>query len=572
MLLTSLSLFACGGKKHEVKFFDGDTVLKTVKVADGAKAESYTPEKAGYEFLGWYATPALKVAFDFSKPITAATSIFASFKSTAYVADAREFIIAGTSNYRGAPLQANSWGKVTGAQRAPYVFAKSATSNAYTLTVNLYEGDEFQIACVDASDTVNFPWSSQHGFGYVAGGGTEWSNAGGVFATNPNTSNIKVETGGNYTVTMTTEVGNDSLDKITYVRNGDAPAAMLDVRPSIAGTVTGGQPKGTEAALAGTEWELIETPTANVFETTINFNKGDYFAVLLYLNSWTNQQRYGSLTENGKAFAVASSSATSNITLNQSGKYKVTFTLIPGVIGGAADGGTVDLARLGDFDTAFKAPYNTYTFDYTAAADQIIYVKKGARIPAQADDTHTVPADNAFVGWYTDGAKTVPLSTTENVTTDGASVTVYPKFITDTDTDSRDVYLSGSFGVKSGAGMPSHNWQPSDPDTQMTKSGHVYTYVLKVTDAAEYGAAGELISAAKNSEFMFRFYEGSVHTGFTLNGGSPWNKTYTASEGKSETHHVSGVQNVKVEESGWYTIKVDTFTKSLTFVYSATNP
>jgi hypothetical protein len=579
VILLSLSAFACGGKNtNKVTFYDGATVLKTVDVEEGGLVASYTPAKAGYTFLGWYATPALKAAFDFAKPVTEATSVFSSWKSSAYVADTREFIIAGTSNYRGAPLQLNSWGKVTGADRAPYVFAKSAEENTYTLTVNLYVGDEFQVTVVDASDA-NFPWSSQHGFGYVATEGENWSNAGGIYATNPNTSNIKVETEGDYTITLATEVGNDSLDKITYIRNGDAPAAMLDVHPSIAGTVTGGAAKSAEA-LAGTEWEFVAAGTENVYETTINLNKGDYFAVLLYLNSWTNQQRYDALTDDSKAYANASSSASSNITLNQSGKYKITFTFIPGAIGGAADSGTIKLERLGDFDTAYKAPYNTFKFKY-AAGDVNVYVKEGARIPAQADEVDGVTA--RFIGWYTDLATNTPLSTTDNVKTTNAALDVNPKLIADGDTDSRDIYISGSFGAAAGEGKPSHNWQAHDANTKMVKSGHAYTYVLKVTETAAYNGDGTIDSVAVNSEFMFRFYEdktvdgndASIHTGFTLNGASVWNTNYDKNTTPAYTdavNHVSGAGNIKVEAVGWYTITVDTFTRALTIVYSATAP
>jgi hypothetical protein len=58
---------------------DGTTVLKTDTISEGAKATTYTPPKANYNFKNWYADAGLTSAFNFDTAITADTVIYAKF-------------------------------------------------------------------------------------------------------------------------------------------------------------------------------------------------------------------------------------------------------------------------------------------------------------------------------------------------------------------------------------------------------------------------------------------------------------------------------------------------------------
>lgn len=77
--------FACGcsntpdpsASNWKVTFYEGDgtTVLQEVEVADGEPVAMPELTKEGYIIEGYYATPALKVEFDVTQPITEDTAI-----------------------------------------------------------------------------------------------------------------------------------------------------------------------------------------------------------------------------------------------------------------------------------------------------------------------------------------------------------------------------------------------------------------------------------------------------------------------------------------------------------------
>ena len=97
---------------YVVTFYDSDgtTVLDTAEVEEGALLEEFTPEKEGYIFTGWFATPQMSHRFDFEAAVTQDTSVFAGFVS--YVEDTRTFAILGSG--KSPVLMESSWGSVIG--------------------------------------------------------------------------------------------------------------------------------------------------------------------------------------------------------------------------------------------------------------------------------------------------------------------------------------------------------------------------------------------------------------------------------------------------------------------------
>ncbi len=227
-----------GGESFQVAYMDGDAILKTESVISGEKAPDWVPAKDGMTFVGWFATPTMSVEFDFSQPITADTTVFAGF--TTYAEDSRTWAIVGSG--KGDLLSASNWGKViTDAHRL-----EKTGDNEFTITLDLYAGDEFQFA-------INTEWHNKRGFGYLdantdASGNEVFSGSGGIGETAAKGQNIKVAQDGNYTITLHTYPGDDyynesdpnyssankevfnlsNFDKITWVRNGDA-AVLNDV-------------------------------------------------------------------------------------------------------------------------------------------------------------------------------------------------------------------------------------------------------------------------------------------------------------------------------------------------------
>lgn len=329
---------------HVVTFYDSDgtTVLNTVDVKDGALLEAYTPEKEGYTFAGWFATPQMSHKFVFSTPITEDTSVFAGFVS--YVEDTRSFAIVGSG--KSPVLMESNWGAVIGDAQ---IMTKEDTEgqNVYTITVDLEAGDEFQFA-VDSS------WSDQRGYGYletIEQDGVEYFvNSGGIGDTGVKKSNIKVSVSGNYTFTLTTYPGEDTYDtedsyyseetkenfnynaydSITWSYNGEAVADDVEYQTDyyIKGAVITG-------------WEDVYndetkfTEDGGVYTLTIDLEEGDEFLFTTLLTSGDTQSvgneyvRYTNIAEDDSASqACVTGTDSANMVAVKAGTY--TFIYDPG--------------------------------------------------------------------------------------------------------------------------------------------------------------------------------------------------------------------------------------------------
>ena len=527
VLMIGLSVFAaCGETKSDtytVTYFDADakTKLKEEPVEKGGKAQEWTPVKEGWTFLGWYATPSLNRPFPFDDPINSDTSVFSSWKSAVFQEDTREWLIAGQSSYKGAPLNTNAWGKVEGAEREKFLFERTGEGeNKFSLTLDLYVGDQFQIADVDVDD--NYAWTHQRGYGYLkTEGASEYvKNAGNIFSEDLTKANIEMIKEGNYTLTLETDMSNSTLDTLEITRNGD-PVVSLEkaYAPSISGSVTGGNAIADKADFG--DFGFTETEEGSkVYELTISLNKGDFFAVLPYENSWDDVLRT-SAVDASESDACYDTEDKSNITMLESAKYKITakFEEEDGTVNG-----TVIIKNVGTFERT--AGDNEIKFTDGMAT---VYVRQGARVPYPGDPEGQ--SGKVFIGWYSDLGANIPMNFNAPFNKTGEVVTCAPKFMSDTDKDTRTVYIKGDVT----------GWTNKE-EFKMTSDGvHTYTYDLTVENTAQ---------------FMFTFFEGAEDTGLTANGS--W------VDYENSTDQASGASNISLASKGTYRITLDSFNKRVT--------
>lgn len=198
----------------KVTFYDsGDrSVLAEEEVADGETVSLPELERENYVVEGFYATPALKVAFDETKPIIEDTSVFVAWRSS--MVDERPWMLAGS--LKGYPE--NNWGKAW--PQDDYLLQPvEGEFNTFAIEVNLYEGDAFKIAVI--------------GEGYV------WDNASSIDARHladksedtllssgenafDSGANIQVNMDGRYRLILRTDAETLSLCALSYERLGDA--------------------------------------------------------------------------------------------------------------------------------------------------------------------------------------------------------------------------------------------------------------------------------------------------------------------------------------------------------------
>ena len=381
----AISLFA-GCAKEETKFtveyMDGDTVLKTEEVVEGGTATAWTPEKEGQTFVGWFATPTMSVEFDFSKPITENTKVFAGF--SAYAEDTRTWAIVGSG--KGDLLLSSNWGK---AIADAHILEKTG-DNEYSITIDLYAGDEFQFA-------INTSWHHKRGFGYLetatdASGNEVFSGSGGIGETVAKGQNIKVAMDGNYTITLHTHPGDDyydennanyseankevfnlsDFDKITWVRNGD-PAELSS-------SITNYYIKGANITL----W-------ADLYNEATGFAKvGDTHTLTIYLREGEEFMFTSLVTENGVS-AVGSEyikfenlddaskalfTGSGNIVASKGGTYTFTYNETTKVLSATLDSEdpmqACDFYIDGNFDGhSWNDTYYNPDYKFTALGDDL---------------------------------------------------------------------------------------------------------------------------------------------------------------------------------------------------------
>ena len=293
-LFASAFALACGigmvscasseAKTYEVKFYDDASVLKTEKVKEGEKATNWTPEKDGFKFVDWYATPNFKFTYDFD-PVYKDTSVYALFQSTEVIQDTRAWAIVGSGTSK--VLSTSGFGKTIGEE---HMLTKKENANEFTITLDLEVGDEFQFA-------INSDWADQRGGGYLDNTGKDGTEYFEVKAshlsTNTKKCNIGVLVSGNYTLTLTTNPKDDyydttdpyyteekkesfnynDFDKITWVRNGDVTEVVDKVYDLyVKGNLITGW-----AHLTDPEYKMNYDPATKTYTYTHQFYDYDEF-------------------------------------------------------------------------------------------------------------------------------------------------------------------------------------------------------------------------------------------------------------------------------------------------------
>lgn len=381
-----------------VTYYDGTTVLKTEEVEEGGYATDWEPEaKEGMEFSDWYVDAGLNRVFDFEgEAITADKSLYAGYVAVG-TDDTRTWAIVGSG--QGDILSSSAWGTVI---TDVHMLEKTEGENEFTITLDLYEDDQFQFA----TDT---SWMNQRGFGYIPLADrtmtvdgeevTPFSGGGGIGETADKQSNIIVEYPGNYTFTLTTYPDEDyyddnvnnglvsisNFDTITYEYNG--PAAELS------STVTEFYIKGQDI----TQWGDMYNPATQMtrvgstYTLTVYLKAGDQVMFTsLNVDRETGESTVGTtyinVTNLDEESASLFTAAGNNMTVNTSGEYTFTYDADSKTLSAALDEDVTPLQADYYLDGSFGGlswNQSFYDPDYKfAAAGNDVYTLDGIELAA----------------------------------------------------------------------------------------------------------------------------------------------------------------------------------------------
>ena len=235
-MVASLSMAAvmcvgCGTSSAEmvsVTFMNGEEELGSIETEVGKviEADSYADYESmeGNEFAGWFETPTYleASAVDMSTAtFTEDTVLYGLFKSDSVTEDTRKWYIVGTSDT--GYLSTSNWAAdISDDEKAMFELKGTGNTNEFSVTMDLYEGDQFQLIA-------DWAWDTQYGFGYITDYDESQIENGGGLSGNDKTSNINVLQDGNYTVTLVTNPDDEAQTQLSIVRNGDASGEVVAV-------------------------------------------------------------------------------------------------------------------------------------------------------------------------------------------------------------------------------------------------------------------------------------------------------------------------------------------------------
>ncbi len=524
-----------------VTYYDGTTVLKTEEVEEGGYATDWEPEaKEGMEFSDWYVDAGLNRVFDFEgEAITADKSLYAGYVAVG-TDDTRTWAIVGSG--QGDILSSSAWGTVI---TDVHALEKTEGENEFTITLDLYEDDQFQFA----TDT---SWMNQRGFGYIPLADrtmtvdgeevTPFSGGGGIGETADKQSNIIVDYPGNYTFTLTTYPDEDYYDD--NVNNGLVSISNFDTityeynRPAaeLSSTVTEFYIKGQDI----TQWGDLYNPATQMtrvgstYTLTVYLKAGDQVMFTsLNVDRETGESTVGTtyinVTNLDEESASLFTAAGNNMTVNTSGEYTFTYDADSKTLSAALDedatlveadyyldgsfGGLSWNQSFYDPDYKFAAAGNdVYTLDgiELAAGDEIVI--QSFTQGATEESGEKLAAYNFRYYRGTDGAFEAADADNNNyniaVVTAGTyniEFDAYAKIITIVPADMQHtVYIKGSF--VEGWKITDENGELIDDYKLEETSDGVFEITMTITDEMVNGAtwqAGLQLDTTTGSDGTF---------------------------------------------------------------------
>ncbi len=289
---------------------DGMTVLYEIKAEEGKAPEKPAdPVKEGYTFSGWFVTPTSSKAFDFTAAMSEDARAYAQWK-TADFQDDRDWVLSGSINGWGTQLDAY------------HLTKKSGTGNIYELTLDLYEGDEFQLTVLLPDGSLSYSSEgARAAFSHVVAG-TEYVEGAGGLGTY---KNITVKADGNYTLSLASDPETDN-NELTIIRNGDATGPVVE--HEIANYAIKGSKVTGWADSTATE-HLMSKGADGKFTLTIELYANDEFMFVGYEmvdGALVGLSKYikSDILAEGSAAQVAAKEG-GNFTTSADGTYTFTF-------------------------------------------------------------------------------------------------------------------------------------------------------------------------------------------------------------------------------------------------------
>ncbi len=309
---TSCSLFGEETKEFTLTLYDqdGKTVLHTVKVEDGKAPEKPDdPTKEGMTFQGWFVTPTSSKAFDFSASLTEDAKAYAQWR-TADFQDERDWVLSGSVNGWGSQLDEY------------HLTKKAGTGNIYELTLDLHEGDEFQLTVLLDDGTLSYSTEgARAAFSHVVSGLDYVEGAGGLGTY----KNITVKVDGSYTLTLVSDPETDN-NELSITRNGDPVGGVVEhdiAHYAIKGSKVTGWADSTDAK------HLMNKGADGKFTLTIELYANDEFMFIGYElqdGSLVSLAKYikSDMLKDGSCSEVAVKEG-GNFTTSANGTYTFTF-------------------------------------------------------------------------------------------------------------------------------------------------------------------------------------------------------------------------------------------------------